>query len=59
MGNTSFNIRGEPIVRALEDEFRCFMGTEMGLLVMGPHGRAKSQPSPALQSDYRTPHAAN
>lgn len=32
--NTSFNIRGEPIVRSPEDALRCFLGTEMDLLVM-------------------------
>jgi carbamoyltransferase len=33
--NTSFNIRGEPIVRTPEDAWRCFVGTEMDILVMG------------------------
>jgi carbamoyltransferase len=33
--NTSFNVRGEPIVCTPEEAFRCFMGTEMDLLVMG------------------------
>ena len=33
--NTSFNVRGEPIVCSPEDAFRCFMGTEMDYLVMG------------------------
>ena len=33
--NSSFNIRGEPIVGTPEDAFRCFMGTEMELLVIG------------------------
>jgi carbamoyltransferase len=33
--NTSFNIRGEPIVCTPEDAFRCFMGTEMEVLVIG------------------------
>jgi len=33
--NTSFNVRGEPIVCTPEDSFRCFMGTEMDLLVIG------------------------
>jgi carbamoyltransferase len=33
--NTSFNIRGEPIVRSPEDAWRCFLGTEMDVLVMG------------------------
>jgi carbamoyltransferase len=34
--NTSFNIRGEPIVCTPRDAYRCFMGTEMDHLVMGP-----------------------
>jgi carbamoyltransferase len=33
--NTSFNVRGEPIVCSPEDAYRCFMGTEMDCLVMG------------------------
>ena len=35
--NTSFNVRGEPIVCAPEDAYRCFMFTHMDVLVMGPH----------------------
>ena len=33
--NTSFNIRGEPIVNTPEDAFRCFMGTDMDILIVG------------------------
>jgi carbamoyltransferase len=33
--NTSFNIRGEPIICSPEDAYRCFMRTEMDTLVMG------------------------
>jgi carbamoyltransferase len=33
--NTSFNVRGEPIVCTPEDAFRCFMGTELDVLVVG------------------------
>jgi len=33
--NTSFNVRGEPIVCTPEDAFKCFMGTELDLLVVG------------------------
>ena len=33
--NTSFNVRGEPIVCTPEDAFRCFMRTEMDYLVVG------------------------
>jgi carbamoyltransferase len=34
--NTSFNVRGEPIVCTPTDAYRCFMGTAMDYLVMGP-----------------------
>ena len=34
MINTSFNVRGEPIVCTPEDAYRCFMGTDMDVLVM-------------------------
>jgi carbamoyltransferase len=33
--NTSFNVRGEPIVNSPEDAFKCFMNTEMDYLVIG------------------------
>jgi carbamoyltransferase len=33
--NTSFNVRGEPLVCTPEDSFRCFMGTEIDVLVVG------------------------
>jgi carbamoyltransferase len=43
--NTSFNVRGEPIVCTPEDAYRCFMGTEMDYLVMGDLlFRKKDQP---------------
>ena len=35
--NTSFNVRGEPIICTPEDAFRCFMGTELDYLVVGNH----------------------
>ena len=40
--NTSFNVRGEPIVCTPEDAYRCFMRTEMDHLVLGPFLLAKS-----------------
>ena len=44
--NTSFNVRGEPIVCTPEDAYRCFMGTEMDCLVVGNYLMTKqSQPS--------------
>ncbi len=48
MINTSFNVRGEPIVCTPLDAYRCFMMTEMDALVIGHHLLLKSeQPSPA------------
>ena len=50
--NTSFNIRGEPIVCTPEDAFRCFMGNELDLLVVGNCVLRKSEQNPALKQDY-------
>jgi len=50
--NTSFNVRGEPIVCTPEDAFRCFMGTHMDVLVVGNFYMAKDQQNPALLEDY-------
>ncbi|MEO1021741.1 MAG: carbamoyltransferase [Bacteroidota bacterium] len=41
--NTSFNVRGEPIVCTPEDAYRCFMNTEMDVLVMGSYVFLKSE----------------
>ncbi|MFT5350601.1 MAG: carbamoyltransferase [Planctomycetota bacterium] len=41
--NTSFNIRGEPIVCTPEDAFRCFMNTDMDYLVLGNHVLSKAE----------------
>ena len=51
--NTSFNVRGEPIVCTPEDAFRCFMGTEIDVLVVGQLLPAQGGPGPALERDYR------
>ena len=51
--NTSFNVRGEPIVCTPEDAFRCFMGTEMETLVAGNCILAKDDQDPALARDYK------
>jgi carbamoyltransferase len=51
--NTSFNVRGEPIVCTPEDAFRCFMGTEMETLVVGDCILAKGEQDPALAQDYK------
>ncbi|MDE0005062.1 MAG: carbamoyltransferase [Rhodospirillaceae bacterium] len=51
--NTSFNVRGEPIVCTPEDAFRCFMGTELDLLVAGNVIVRKADQDPALRLDYK------
>ena len=51
--NTSFNIRGEPIVCTPEDAFRCFMGTEIEVLVAENCFLRKEDQDPALKGDYR------
>jgi carbamoyltransferase len=51
--NTSFNVRGEPIVCTPEDAFRCFMGSELDLLVVGNCMLQKTEQDPGLKSDYR------
>ena len=51
--NTSFNVRGEPIVCTPEDAFRCFMGTELDLLVVGNCVLKKEQQDKLLIEDYK------
>jgi carbamoyltransferase len=51
--NTSFNVRGEPIVATPEDAFRCLMGTEIELLVVGNAVMDKAAQDPKLALDYR------
>jgi carbamoyltransferase len=51
--NTSFNVRGEPIVSTPEDAFRCFMGTEIELLVVGNAILEKSSQNMSLIADYK------
>ncbi len=51
--NTSFNVRGEPIVQTPEDAFRCFMGCEMETLVVGNCVLDKHNQNPALKVDYK------
>jgi carbamoyltransferase len=52
--NTSFNVRGEPIVGSPEDAFRCFMGTGLDVLAVGNCYLRKAQQNPALQQSYET-----
>jgi carbamoyltransferase len=51
--NTSFNVRGEPIVCTPEDAFRCFMGTEIEVLVAGNCLLHKHRQDPAKKLDYK------
>ncbi|MEZ5935515.1 MAG: carbamoyltransferase [Alphaproteobacteria bacterium] len=51
--NTSFNVRGEPIVCTPEDAFRCFMGTEIEMLVCGNTVLDKADQDLALKLDYK------
>lgn len=51
--NTSFNVRGEPIVESPEDAFRCFMSTGLDVLVVGSAVLYKSDQPVKLQSDYQ------
>ena len=50
--NTSFNVRGEPIVCTPEDAFRCFMGTEIEALGGGQLLAQEGRPEPALKQNY-------
>jgi carbamoyltransferase len=51
--NTSFNVRGEPIVCTPEDAFRCFMGSEIETLVVGNCVMHKEAQNPGLKLDYK------
>ena len=51
--NTSFNVRGEPIVCTPEDAFQCFMGTEIEMLVIGNCVLMKDQQDSSLLEDYK------
>jgi len=50
--NTSFNVRGEPIVNTPADAFNCFMGTELDKLVIGNCYLEKKKQYPGLKKDY-------
>ena len=54
MINTSFNVRGEPIVESPDDAYRCFMRTEMDYLVLGNHLLKKDgQPEYIEEQDWK------
>ena len=50
--NTSFNVRGEPIVNTPEDAFNCFMGTELDKLVIENCYLDKKKQDQSLKKDY-------
>jgi carbamoyltransferase len=52
--NTSFNVRGEPIVCTPEDAFRCFMGTEIEVLAIGNCFLRKEEQDAGLKRNYET-----
>ncbi|MCW9034153.1 MAG: carbamoyltransferase [Rhodospirillales bacterium] len=51
--NTSFNVRGEPIVCTPEDAFHCLMGTEIDVLVVGNSILLSDEQDPSLRLDYK------
>jgi carbamoyltransferase len=51
--NTSFNVRGEPIICTPKDAFRCFMGTELDVLAIGNFLLFKDQQNKNLKKDYK------
>ncbi len=51
--NTSFNVRGEPIVCAVEDAYRCFMGTDLDILVCENFILYKDQQNADLRKEYK------
>ena len=51
--NTSFNVRGEPIVNTPEDAFNCFMGTELDILAIGNCYLNKESQNKSLKKDYK------
>lgn len=55
--NTSFNVRGEPIVCSPTDAYNCFMGTELDVLAIGNYVLLKKEQSSSLKKDYRNRYA--
>ena len=51
--NTSFNVRGEPIVCSIEDAFKCFMGTDLDILACGNFILYKNSQNKNLIEDYK------
>ena len=51
--NTSFNVRGEPIVCSVEDAFNCFIGTNLDILVIEDFILFKNEQDKSLIKDYK------
>ena len=51
--NTSFNVRGEPIVCTISDAYRCFLGTDLDMLVCGNFILYKEKQNIQLSKDYK------
>ena len=51
--NTSFNVRGEPIICSPTDAYRCFMGTELDVLVVGNYLLKKDEQNINLMKSYK------
>ena len=56
--NTSFNVRSEPIVCTPEDAYRCFMATDMDVLVLGRHVLHKQEQKRKVGTAERAKHLA-
>ena len=56
--NTSFNVRSEPIVCTPEDAYRCFMMTDMDVLVLGRHILRKDRQDNQMTEEDRQKHLA-
>ena len=52
--NTSFNVRGEPIVNTPTDAFNCFMGTELDFLIIGNYILDKKKQDSKFKKDYKS-----
>ena len=50
--NTSFNVRGEPIICSPVDAFKCFMGTDLDLLAVGNYLLVKEEQDESLKENY-------
>ena len=51
--NTSFNVRGEPIVCNPKDAFKCFMGTDLDILAVGNYLLRKEDQDKSLKENYK------